>query len=121
MSTTMTCPRRSEGPGYDKVDADSWRDDRTCSYCGSLHPDDFMALAAGGTMLDPTDKPYKVYVKGVTTNGSGKFYFQHLSAEQQRQFVDLLNSKTLNIGYPGHFYTRPFFIGIVAKDEGATP
>lgn len=47
----------------------TWRvDDRdghgkeTCSYCGSLHPDAFMAAAEAGLQLTPTDKSYKVYV-----------------------------------------------------------
>lgn len=40
----------------------------------------------------------------------GKFYFQHLSVDQRRQFLDLVNSGTMVIGYPGHFYTLPFFI-----------
>lgn len=39
-----------------------------------------------------------------------KFYFQHLSQDQMIRFVELLNAQKLNIGYPGHFYTKPFFI-----------
>lgn len=38
-----------------------------------------------------------------------KFYFQHLDEAGARKFVDLLNAKKLNIGYPGHFYVRPYF------------
>lgn len=38
-----------------------------------------------------------------------KFYFQHLSEDQRREFVELLNAGTMRIGYPGHFYVRPFF------------
>ncbi len=48
---------------------DEWRlderrggDNGVCSYCGSLHPDDFMAAARAGCELGPTDKGYKVYV-----------------------------------------------------------
>ena len=40
-----------------------------------------------------------------------KFYFQHFTEAQARRFIDLLNEKKLKIGYPGHFYVRPFFIG----------
>lgn len=47
-------------------------------------------------------------VAGATV--TAKFYFQHLSAEQQQRFIDLLNAKKINIGMPGHFYVRPFFI-----------
>ncbi len=64
-----TCPRRSEDwrPLPDGQ-ADTWRrrgradQPRTCSYCGSLHPGDFLDLALAGAQLGPTDKDYKVYV-----------------------------------------------------------
>jgi hypothetical protein len=46
----------------------------------------------------------------------GKFYYQHLSEEQRDAFVDLLNAKTVNVGYPGHFYVLPFFITRKARD-----
>jgi hypothetical protein len=39
-----------------------------------------------------------------------KFYFDHLSEAQRVRFVELLNQKKLKIGYPGHFYRRPFFV-----------
>ena len=41
--------------------------------------------------------------------GHAKFYFQHLSEEQRKRFVELLNEKKLHIEYPGRFYVRPFF------------
>lgn len=114
--------------------------DDTCSYCGSLNPATFMArLEIGDIELGPTDKNYKVYVKNHggatfkqtyrdcptidTCKGPGtcthwvtreveetKFYFQHLSVDQKKRFVELLNEKKLKIGMPGHFYTSPFFI-----------
>jgi hypothetical protein len=39
-----------------------------------------------------------------------KFYFQHLNVSEQQRFVDLLNAGKFNLGYPGRFYVRPFFI-----------
>lgn len=156
---TMTCPRRSEDgmtdPGSSFVGAgeklDTYRDDSTCSYCGSFNPDTLMArIEAGDVEIGPTDKGYKAYVrniggeafkqtyrqcppeerkivdgKEVTTRCAGpdtcthwvtrereetKFYFQHLSVDQKKRFVELLNEKKIQIGYPGHFYVRPFFI-----------
>ena len=77
-----------------------------CSYCGSMDPEDFMAAVRNGAEVGPTDKSYKVYVDG----SKGKFYFQHLSPEQRTEFVDLLNTGSVNIGYPGYFYILPFFI-----------
>ena len=53
-----------------------------CSYCGSVHPDEFMAaVEAGEVELEPTDKSYKVYVTGGKLSHD-KFYFQHLSEAQ---------------------------------------
>jgi hypothetical protein len=34
----------------------------SCSHCGSLHPDRFMALAAEGWSLTPTNRPNMVYL-----------------------------------------------------------
>ena len=140
---------------------------RACSYCGSMHPDDFFAAAEAGAQLGPTDKNYKVYVDvaeprvgqpGVFASanydaGAGwvavtaenvatlpqeptrprigdwvrvspfsatrreKFYFQHLSDEQQQRFIDLLNARKLNIGIPGHFYQPPFFVRFVKPEQ----
>jgi len=140
MSEPITCPRRAEGFGHGEEGKDSWREDNTCSFCGSLNPAEVLARVEAGTAtLGPTDKNYKVYVK----NSGGdpfkqtyrncprdsackgpndcahwvtrpmqetKAYFQHFSKEQCLKFIDLLNAKKLRLGYPGHFYVRPFFI-----------
>ena len=119
-----TCPRRVTGlgPWQRNECLDGWRyqgpsgvliSDRMkhCNFCGSLHPDTFMEMIKKGSELGPTDKSYKVYLK--LARGQTKFYFQHLSVEQCVEFVDLLNAGKLNIGYPGHFYVRPFFVRAV--------
>lgn len=93
------CGRRIEGwQGLtDELTPDTWDrgpdGNRTCSYCGSLHPEDFFALVkraadAGPDCNDdvpsisPSDKGYKIYVrqKAVRNAGEGgiKFYTQHL-------------------------------------------
>lgn len=98
-------PNRDDG-----VAPDVWESRagvRACSYCGSMHPDDVFAAIEAGKMLDPTDKNYKVYVRGVP--GVGKFYFQHFDEAQCRRFIDLLNAKRVTIAGAG-FYVRPFFI-----------
>lgn len=144
-----------------------WREDGTCSYCGSLSPEQFFAAIEAGAELGPTDKNYKVYVHrahplvgrpcidggaNFPQTGAGwvqvsaetrptlpaidpqgrpasvlkdgewvhvgacsatthdKFYFQHLSEDERKRFVELMNAKTLSIGYPGHFYRLPFFV-----------
>ena len=109
----MLCPRRGEdlvGGMHNVPDEDNWyeRDGgRHCSYCGSQHPDDFMAHLEAGGEVTPTDKNYKVYVKGGPFT---KFYFQHLSEVQRQRFIGLLNEHKFMVGFPGHFYVLPFFV-----------
>lgn len=120
-------------------DLDDWYADEACTYCGSLNQDVFMArLEAGDVELVPTDKSYKVYVRNnggaafkqtyrdcppdtrcegptecthwVTRDRQEtKFYFYHLNEAQAARFIELYNTKVMKIGYPGHFYTVPFF------------
>lgn len=98
MTETFFCKR---GPGADSPfkppfnGEAHWRTedngDRTCSYCGSLHPDDFLDImqryAAGeeGYTFSLTDKSYKVYAKrpGVVNASMGgiKFYGAHAVEE----------------------------------------
>lgn len=104
-----------DGPFTDMMSGkDShWRADGTCSYCGSMNNDYFMKrLEAGDVEVGPTDKSYKVYVnnRGGEPFSAIKFYFQHLTPDQMRRFVELANEGAIAMGYPGHFYTLPFFI-----------
>lgn len=39
-----------------------------------------------------------------------KFYFQHLSVEQQNEFIELHNSRVMKVS-GGGFYVRPYFAG----------
>ena len=114
------CPRRQESVGFGsntrfKIPAsDHWRKDGTCSWCGSLSPSLFFQAIDDGCEIGPTDKAYKVYVNGdkaPNVHGACKFYFQHLTPDDQQKFVDLYNDGKMKIGYPGHFYVRPFFCG----------
>jgi hypothetical protein len=110
-----TCPRRIEdgradpkSPFHDSgPDLDKWREDGTCSYCGSMNPETMLEKAAAGVELIPTDKSYKVYVG---SDQRGKFYFQHFDKPQCLKFIELYNAKTLKLGFPGHFYVSPFFM-----------
>jgi len=127
---TQTCPRRMSdfGPWERTEGIDNWTGrglisqdgEASCSFCGSLHPDTFMAWVEGGGEVGPTDKRYKAYIKSPTTDAAphgreAKFYYQHLSHEQKRRFVDLYNDQTMQIGYPGNFTAFPFFMVDVAK------
>ena len=139
MSEPQTCPRRMAevGPWEHAEGLDSWetrgglvgQEDvgPSCSFCGSLHPDKFLELARQGWVVGPTDKPYKAYLEA-PADGPGKqakFYYPHLSQEQQDAFVELHNSRQMQVGYPGHFYVPPYFTApnpsLSAPAEGETP
>lgn len=119
MNDTFTCGYRKvlgratassvfkhEGPNLDM-----WRVDRSCSYCGSMHPDDFMRYCEEGKRLGSTDKNYKVYVDD---DKRIKFYFYHLDETQMQRFIELHNAKKLNFGdYP--LYVMPFFMRAVVS------
>lgn len=145
-----TCPRRMQEMGSWKREEglDVWetghglvghqeKKEKSCSFCGSLHPDAFMEWIEQGAEVGPTDKSYKAYItypgkdpeegkvqEYTIPNESGgpptevtevygtecKFYFQHLSDDQQIKFVELYNNLTMRIGYPGRFYVLPFFM-----------
>ena len=125
--TEYWCPRRAE-TGSRMYGPDSLHRGGTCSCCGSMHPDDFMDIArTGSAEIGPTGKSYKAYVD--KQGRFSKFYFQHLSEEQMREFVDLYNARPhrqyndasltptdnnnepgMKIGYPGHFYQPPYFM-----------
>lgn len=113
-SLLLKCPKRPQGP-FNFPENDSWRDDNTCSFCGSLNPNWLMKrIEAGDVQLTPTDKDYKVYVENAggaafATHGAAKFYFEHMSVEQRKRFVELLDEKRIKLDVPGYFYVLPFF------------
>lgn len=134
----QTCPRRMSdwGPWERAENLDTWTtghgvigQDRvglSCSFCGSLNPDRFMELVREGWVVGPTDKSYKAYLgrSAADSNHAGpescsqeaKFYFQHLSAEQQAEFIELHNAGQMKIGYPGRLYTLPYFAGSGSRE-----
>lgn len=108
MRGEFVCPRRSEIGGW--AGRDVWRRGRpyrTCSYCGSVDPEQFLAAIRDGVPVGPTDKSYKAYVG----DGPSKFYYQHFNDAQRDEFIGLFNEHVMKIGYPGFFYQAPFFMG----------
>lgn len=101
MQVNQRCPRRDRDPLFSEVPGqpDHWRQlpngDRTCSFCGSLHPEDFERLVQEAAKndtnvrLEMSDKPYKIYVRqsGVSNASEGgiKFYLHHVPDEALRQ------------------------------------
>ncbi|BCG50253.1 hypothetical protein [Ralstonia phage RP13] len=96
-------------------DADHWREDGTCSYCGSISGEKALELIKNGATVTPTDKNYKMYIND--GNGSDiKFYFHHFTPTQCQEFCDLMRDHKMKIMYPGYFYTLPFFIRYVGHE-----
>lgn len=59
------CPRQAESAvmQVQLQHQSHWREDGTCSYCGSISPEQVFASIEEGFHLTPTDKNYKVYVE----------------------------------------------------------
>jgi hypothetical protein len=104
------CPRRREGGSipFNFPKVDQWETDPEgmlrCSWCGSLHPQLFMALVAVGEEVGPTDKSYKLYIKDHL-----KFYTQHFGdfdKEYGDAFIDAYLKGEIRWGYPGYPYVR---------------
>jgi hypothetical protein len=113
MNESHTCARRAEHwLAAGEKNSDTWRqvgNDHCCSYCGSMHPDEFAAFLKS-VVSDPdpnvkvidTDKQYKYYVRrphiSNAMQGAIKFYMQHAPIDPdhqdryQREFVDLLRA-----------------------------
>lgn len=122
MSENFTCPRRSEigmhvenGPFKGSGEnLDSFipnrglvGQERGCSYCGSMPPEDFLEKIRSGIEIEPTDKAYKLYVD----RHQGKFYTTHLSEEQGREIYELMKEHAINWGHPGYPYSGLFLPG----------
>lgn len=121
----QTCPRRMSdfGPWERDENLDLWeiRDQlhkglvaRHCSFCGSLHPDDFMTLLIEGWQLGTTDKNYKAYLGAPEGRTETKFYYQHLSEDQRKQFVELYNQRKITFQGGFGFSRLPFFMRAAA-------
>ena len=90
------CPRRAEMFNQVTKPPDHWNKigkDRTCSYCGSLHPDSVLDIIKehGPQQLENSTKGYKFYVERPDTVNAGqggiKYYRQHDTPE----FIEELN------------------------------
>lgn len=119
----MICPRRIEVRALPPDTEDEWKTQfwpfPNCSFCGSREPQELIEeIRSGKVVIGPTDKNYKVYVRiiGDASGRDGKFYFQHFTKEQQNEFIELHNNKTMQISYPGYFYVLPYFT--VENPEG---
>ena len=109
----VQCPRMAEAPRSFRVHDRKFYvlSNGKCGYCNSLMQDEFMALLEAGTIqLGATDKNYKVYVHGHPKLSFCKFYFQHLTEDQKKRFVVLLNERKIKFQGDIAFYILPFFM-----------
>lgn len=71
------------------------------------------AEAEGKTPEQVSEELNHAYrVQHPTADSAGqtaKFYYQHLSAEQQNEFIELYNERRMKVGYPGRLHVPPFF------------
>ena len=68
---------------------------------------EFMDGLKAGKLLTGTDKGYKAYI-----SDDGKFYYENLSLEQQKEFIQMLNDKTINLEPHFGLYVLPSFVGL---------
>lgn len=113
------CPRRAENgmPAELQPYMNEGGDihDGRCIYCGSVTQEEFFKFVEDGGEVGPTDKSYKVYIHGHAK--SVKFYFQHLDEAGQARFIELVNAGKMKIGYPGYFYTLPYFCARIPSSD----
>lgn len=102
-----TCPRGAEnfGPLADRAKESTWDkvgEERVCSYCGSLHPDDFekivdLCIESNGEKAEVewTSKGYKIYARRKDTVNAGqggiKFYTQHIGVMEEPHKTEYIN------------------------------
>lgn len=106
MSNTHLCPRRDEVPAvFRKPEHDTWREDGSCSYCGSMNPDTLMErLRAGTVILEPTDKNYKLYVRN---EGGEPFKQTYRSGCPQSPCPDIVDAEgKIDVEKCTHWVTR---------------
>lgn len=90
----QTCPSRMNemGPWKHEVNLDRWKkvgEDRCCSFCGSIHPEDVESLlGSGGAIVEGTTKSYKVYIRrpdvANASQGGIKYYTWHAFDDKER-------------------------------------
>jgi hypothetical protein len=89
-----------------------------------MHPDDLFAAIDAGAMITGTDKNYKIYVDAPSPDlgqrvdndnahlmaRDCKFYFYHFDEAHMVRFIELYNTKKLNLEPMFGLYRMPFFM-----------
>jgi hypothetical protein len=101
------CAPASMSPVFNYDREPKWRDDGTCSHCGGMRPSIALKAIREGAEVEPTDKNYKIYLRGINVPGcpAGKCYLNHFSESQAVEFVVLNETGKMKLAYPGRFYS----------------
>lgn len=118
-------PNAADQPRIDSYVRDEVTRCEHCSYCGSVDGDVFMRAIELWAQIVPTDKDDKVYVTAEIDDDNADlaclqkatFLFHHLNEKQKERFLELYHAGRLNFGYPGVFFTLPYFFPRRRHDE----
>ncbi len=121
-SEGFDCPRSGESARLlRKEHRDHWfmRDGyRSCSYCGSMHPEDlFAAIDAGTAAISGTDKNYKIYVDMPAKMGGKAIYS---SCSHETPGYTLLTTELCD-QHGLDSYAREHYVGSWVKIEDRSP
>lgn len=97
VGSVFTFSVDNENPNPDRWDIDK-NGLRTCSYCGSIHPNDLINLIKehGIGIIEHTDKRYKWYIKATPNTEYCKFYRYHEDEKFINEYNKLLDkNKTI--------------------------
>lgn len=122
----FTCPRRRE-TGMDSEDSplvgagrnkDYWEEDATCSWCGSMRPEDFIAAVRDGARVGATDKNYKLYLGVGAGLGVRKMYTPHFEGAEDAAWEFVLLRRAGVVKWDGGFEPRELYLpGVYERVE----
>lgn len=95
----QTCPSRLNdfGPWERTENIDYWRvlpnNDRTCSFCGSMHPDSVLEAVKqyGIQSIEQSTKSYKWYINRPGIKNASDGGIKYYRAHDTQEFIDELN------------------------------
>jgi hypothetical protein len=129
-SDTFICPHRPSDPNsvFNLPESDHWDkrgDDMVCSYCGSMHPEQFLKLLptikkdSDDVWIELNDGRYKIYIerKGIKNAGDRaiKVYLNHIMqwCKEQGMGEDEINELDRQI-HTAIITSNEIFLNIVA-------
>lgn len=104
----QTCGERIVSISHDSlaIHKDHWRispnGDRTCSFCGSLHPSDVISIIQehGFGVIGRTDKSYKWYINRPEVQNAMQGGIKYYRYHDTEEFITAYNSLVTNLKNP---------------------